>query len=127
MIHAFDAEALRADPDQAYLYTVDSGGDAPVGIAVFDQDRHIAVTNSNRFDPTQGTANIAIFDVSDRSTAKLVKILDSGLFPRDIYVHPDQSSFFVANWESKTFQEITLTYVPEEKSGAHSRPANPGQ
>lgn len=112
LIHAYDAALLRTNPNNAYLYSFQSNGESPIGIVSFDQDRHIAVSNSNRFNVTdaQGNllpSNISIFNVEDRNNPKLVQTINSGIFPRDISTSHDLKSIYVANWESGIFQEIT--------------------
>lgn len=116
LIHAYDAKRLIADPENAYLYSLPSNGSAPVGVAAFGDDKFLAVTNSNRFDAVgeDGTSvkpNIAIFDVSDRGGARFLQTIESGEFPRDIYVNADGKSVFAINWTSGTFQQISVRYT----------------
>ncbi|WP_155651226.1 YncE family protein [Burkholderia stagnalis] len=114
-VNAFDAELLRSDPDRAYLYSFESNGAAPVGIASFAGDGFLAVTNSNRFAAVDKEGNplkpnISIFDVGTRGAPKLLQQIPSGEFPRDIYRRTDDKSIFVMNWSSGTFQEISVEY-----------------
>lgn len=112
-VNAFDAERLRNDPDHAFLYSFESNGTAPVGVATFSHDRYLAVTNSNRFGAVDKNGNplkpnISIFDVGTHGTPRLLQKIDSGDFPRDIYKKPDGKSVFVINYLSSTLQEIAL-------------------
>jgi len=115
LVHAYDAHLLKTSPNSAYLYSFSSNGYSPVGISSFGNDKYLAVTNSNRFGAVDEngnplTANISIFDVSSRGEPKLLQVIESGEFPRDIYRNFDDRSVFVVNWGSGTFQEIFLTY-----------------
>jgi hypothetical protein len=59
----FAPRLLESDPENALLRALPSGGSAPVGMRLFDQDRKLAVANSNRFADADGT--IAILDVAN--------------------------------------------------------------
>ena len=84
---AFNAPALEADPAHAYLRSIDSGGEAPVGLALFDHDRKLLVANSDRF--THATGNATLIDISNPAKPIPIQTIHTGDFPRNITVSPD--------------------------------------
>ncbi len=84
---AFDTAALEHDPAHAFLRAIPSGGQAPVGLAVFDHDRKLLVANSNRFANGPGTATV--IDLSDPAKPAVLQTIKTGEFPRNITVSPD--------------------------------------
>lgn len=108
---AFDTAALESRPDEALIGYADTGGSAPVGIRLFHHDRFLAVANSNRFGA--GVANATILDVRSPTSAKVVQTIPTGLFPREINVGPDDSTLYLTNFDSGTFQVIR-TWEPFE-------------
>jgi len=112
---AFDTAKLAAETPAdtqgtALLGTVASGGQAPVGLALFGGEKFLAVANSNRFNaPAPG--NVALFQVSraanGTTSASLVDTLDAqGVFPREINVGADDATLYVTNYESDNFLVI---------------------
>ena len=85
------------DVNDALVGFGDSGGTAPVGLALFDDDKMIAVANSNRFFskfPTPaGDTNVAILDISNPQAPTVVITIppmptSADMFPRDVTVGP---------------------------------------
>ena len=79
----------------------DSGGTAPVGIALFEEDQRLAVANSNRFtDGTLGTTSVAIIDISDPSAVREPEVTckSSNIFSFPRGVTSPGSSVYVANF-----------------------------
>jgi DNA-binding beta-propeller fold protein YncE len=105
---AFSTAMLETDPGNALVGYADTGGTAPVGIKLFHNDQLLAVANSNRFDTAQ-SANATILDVANPSAASVVAIISTGLFPREIWVAPDDSTLYLTNYDSDTLQVITTT------------------
>lgn len=112
---AFDVPTLiGANPNNSLIGSADSGGSAPVGLALFNQEQLLAVANSNRFTPNNppgdpNITNISILDVRQPSSAKVVNALASGglnYFPRNITVDPDGSTLYVTNFNIGTLQVI---------------------
>jgi len=112
---AFDVPVLiGTNPNNSLIGSADSGGSAPVGLTLFNQEQLLAVANSNRFTPDNppgdpNITNIAILDVRQPSNAKVVNTLASGglnYFPRNITVDPDDSTLYVTNFNIGTLQVI---------------------
>jgi len=101
---AFNADRLEATPDDALVGYADTGGIAPVGIKLFSAGRLLAVANSNRFDGGRG--NLTILDVRDAANAQVVDTVATGLFPRNITVGTDDSTLYLTNFQSASFQVI---------------------
>jgi DNA-binding beta-propeller fold protein YncE len=113
---AFSTELLETDAARALVGSAATGGDAPVGIALFHHDQLLAVTNSNRFNPANvGTTNATILDVSNPAVAKVLVKIKTGDFPREITVDPDDSTLYLTNFSSNSFQVIKTTVHEETK------------
>ena len=99
---AFDVWKLLFSPNDALVGHGDSGGTAPVGLALFNNDGLLAVANSNRFtDGTRGTTNVAILDVRNFSGVAVKATIDSEniySFPRGVTLGPDGTTLYVANF-----------------------------
>ena len=105
---AFSPAALETDPDHALLGFADTGGIAPVGIALFQHDQLLAVANSNRFEPTV-PGNVTILNVANPAGTRLLTTVDALLFPREVTVGPDDSTLYVTDFNSKQLQVIETT------------------
>lgn len=77
-----------------------SGGTAPVGLALFGNERYLAVANSNRYtEGSTGETNVALLDVLDLGQAPVkCKSADINDFPRGVAVGRDDKTVFVANF-----------------------------
>jgi len=122
-ILAFDAQALVSNsPNNAFLGYGDSGGTAPVGLALFGtNDSLLAVANSNRYyyesvcsaHPEDCTASVAILDVSNPTAPTVQQIIpnpdnpNSSAFPRDVTIGPDGSTIYVPNFNANLLEVIT--------------------
>lgn len=104
---AFSTGMLEKNADNALLGYADSGGDAPVGLQLFDGDKLLAVANSNRFSSNgSGVANATILSVAIPATAKVLQTISVGTFPREITLGQDRSTLFLTNYGSSTLQVI---------------------
>ncbi|HEV2578173.1 MAG TPA: YncE family protein [Acidobacteriaceae bacterium] len=84
----FNTAALEHDPEHALVRTIDTSGEAPVGLALFDHDRKLLVANSNRF--TDGPGNAAVIDLTiDPDKQPVIQTIKTGDFPRSITASPD--------------------------------------
>jgi DNA-binding beta-propeller fold protein YncE len=106
---AFDTSLLESNPDVSLVGYTNSGGNAPVGLGLFDKDHYLAVANSDRFSTPLVDGNVAILDVSDPTRASVIETTPAGLFPREIDVGPDDSTLYLTNFASKTLQVITTS------------------
>jgi hypothetical protein len=104
---AFSTGMLEFNPGDSLLGYASSGGTAPVGIRLFDNDKLLAVANSNRFNT--GTANSTILFVADPASASLVQTTPTGLFPREIWVGSDDATLYLTNYDSDTLEVISTT------------------
>ena len=110
-------------PNDALVGQGDSGGTAPVGMALFgNNDNLLAVANSNRFynnsecvNPPPGTppctASVAILDVSDPAAPAVQQIIPNAndAFPRNVTLGPDRSTLYVPNADAKLLEVITTS------------------
>jgi DNA-binding beta-propeller fold protein YncE len=92
-ILVFDAKLLETDPGHALLRTFPSGGDAPVGVRVFNGGKALLVANSNRF--AGGPGNAAVFDLTDPANPVLRQKIGTGSFPRNITTSSDGSTLYL--------------------------------
>lgn len=108
-------------PNDALVGQGDSGGTAPVGMALFgNNDNLLAVANSNRFynnsecvNPPPGappcTASVAILDVSNPAAPAVQQIIPNAnnAFPRNVTLGRDHSTLYVPNADAKLLEVIT--------------------
>ena len=124
---AFDVSKLLSkslnEVNDALVGFGDSGGTAPVGLALFDDDQMLAVANSNRFfAPKAGATDVAILDISNPQSPTLTKTIPSTptsarMFPRDVTIGPqnvgdclaDSGCFtlYVPNFDAEMLEVIT--------------------
>lgn len=103
---AFSPSMLETDPNNALLGYASSGGNSPVGIALFHNDELLAVANSARFG---GTPNLAILYVADPATAGVVQTVSTGFFPREVTVGSDDSTLYLTDFGSDAIQVIATS------------------
>jgi len=110
-------------PNDALVGQGNSGGTAPVGIALFgNNDNLLAVANSNRFyynsecvNPPPGappcTASVAILDVSDPAAPAVQQIIPNAndAFPRNVTVGPDGTTLYIPNATAHLLEVITTS------------------
>jgi DNA-binding beta-propeller fold protein YncE len=98
----YHVAALEADPQHAFERAIPSGGDAPVGLRLFNQDRELAVANSNRFADSPGT--LAILDLSSPQTP--VEVMAAGAFPRNISLAHGDRTILLTNYTSRSVEVV---------------------
>jgi DNA-binding beta-propeller fold protein YncE len=98
---------LEFNPNNALLAYADTGGTAPVGIHLFNNDQLLAVANSNRFNT--GVANATILSVATPASANVVQTIATGLFPREVTVGSDGATLYLTNYDSDTLEVISTT------------------
>ena len=110
-------------PNDALVGQGDSGGTAPVGMALFGNDDNLlAVANSNRFynnsecvNPPPGgppcTASVGILDVSNPAALAVQQIIPNAnnAFPRNVTLGRDRSTLYVPNADAKLLEVITTS------------------
>ncbi len=94
----FDTHALETGGGHAFLRAIPSGGEAPVGLALFAGDARLLVANSNRF--AGGPGSLALFDVTDPAKPTLLQTIATGEFPRNVAVAPDGRTVYVCVYKA---------------------------
>jgi DNA-binding beta-propeller fold protein YncE len=100
----YHVAALAADAERSFQRAIPSGGDAPVGLRLFDQDRLLAVANSNRF--ADGAGNLAVLDFSSPRTPS--KIIPAGTFPRNISLGHSPDVLLLTNYSSRSLEVVRI-------------------
>ena len=103
---AFSTGMLESNASNALLGYADTGGSAPVGIALFRNQTLLAIANSNRFG-TGANANATILSVAYPAAASVVETIPTGLFPREITAGPDDATLYLTNYSSNTLEVIS--------------------
>jgi hypothetical protein len=113
LVLAFDVNKLLYSPNNALVGNWNSGGTAPVGMALFYRDQLLAVANSNRFtDGITGTTNVVILDVGNflnpLGVTQVAEIPSESIysFPRGVTLGPDGSTLYVANYGCQTSDKV---------------------
>ena len=91
----FDSAKIVSDPQNALLRALETGGEAPVGLKLFDRDTKLLVANSNRFAGWNGSAAVI-----DLSTGKVVQKIKTGEFPRNIGASADGKTLYLSVFSS---------------------------
>jgi len=86
----FDTKKLESDPEHAFVKAIATGGEAPVGLKLFDGDKMLLVANSNRF--SGGNGNATVIDVA---SGAIVQKISTGEFPRNITASPDGKTLYM--------------------------------
>ena len=102
---AFSAASLESDPAHALLGAGDSGGKAPVGLALFAGGRRLAVANSNRFGGARATGNLALLN-ADPAKSTVTSTVAATYFPRSISVAKDGRTLFLTDYNGGQVQVI---------------------
>ena len=102
---AFSSALLESDPAHAFIGARDSGGKAPVGLALFADGKRLAVANSNRFAGAKATGNLALLDSSPSGSAPTT-ILAATYFPRSISVADGDKMLFLTDYNGGQVQLI---------------------
>lgn len=102
----FDTKALEQDQAHAFLRAIPSGGEAPVGLALFDQDRMLLVANSNRFGRLNG--NATVIDVSNPARPVRLQTISTGEFPRNITVSADGRTLLMTVFLGDELMVLTM-------------------
>jgi DNA-binding beta-propeller fold protein YncE len=102
---AFGAKELESNPGQALLGHASTGGDAPVGLGLIQNDKFLVVANSNRFNPQNvSRTNAVILDVSKPAAASIAWTIKAGDFPREVTPGPDDATVYLTNFRRVRFR-----------------------
>lgn len=91
----FDTKKLTSDTQHAFVKAIATGGEAPVGLKLFDDDKMLLVANSNRF--SGGNGNATVIDVEK---GVVVQKISTGEFPRNITASPDGKTLYMTIFNS---------------------------
>jgi DNA-binding beta-propeller fold protein YncE len=86
----FDAKKLESDAAHAFVRAIATGGEAPVGLKLFDDDKMLLVANSNRFSGGNGNATVI-----DLASGTVKQKISTGEFPRNITASPDGKTLYL--------------------------------
>jgi hypothetical protein len=126
---AFSTHRLLTDPSNALLSTTPVGV-APVGIQLFDNDRLIAVADSNRFTTGQ-TGTVTILDyrkaLSGAGSAATVGTFEAGDFPRQWGLSNDDRFLYLTEFSSNVLAIFSVSdLVNNVRDSRPSRPPRAG-
>jgi len=108
---AFSAADLVSDPTAAMIGQVQVG-EAPVGLALVQQDKRIVVADSNRFSVGVAPSNLAVVSTSNDGSLRLLGYVGAGGFPRDMAVSPNGKVLIVSDFDSGDVEEIGVSTLP---------------
>jgi DNA-binding beta-propeller fold protein YncE len=91
----FDTKKLESDPQHAFVRAIATGGEAPVGLKLFDDDKLLLVANSNRFSGGNGNATVINLE-----KGAVVQKISTGEFPRNITASPDGKTLYMTIFNS---------------------------
>ena len=101
---SFSTSLLRTSPSSARTSRTPVGS-APVGLLLFNQEQHVAIANSNRFDPTQ-TGTISIVRKADAlsgaGASATVATFMAGKFPREWAQSADGKQLYLTQFGSSS-------------------------
>jgi DNA-binding beta-propeller fold protein YncE len=109
---AFSASRLLTDPGHSLLADV-RVGEAPVGMAVVRHGTLLVVGDSNRFDVTGRSCNLAIISIARALAGRtaLLGYLPVGQFPRDMTLGPD-GQLLVASYGAGQVDQVNTASFP---------------
>jgi hypothetical protein len=94
------AALISSDPGSALVATT-AVGTVPVGLLLFGGGNYLAVANSNRFGTGDGTMTVLDTNrVISPPGDPTIATIQTGVFPRQFGITPDQSTFFLTNYGS---------------------------
>jgi DNA-binding beta-propeller fold protein YncE len=108
---AFSAADLVLNPTTAKIGQVQVG-EAPVGLALVQQDKRIVVADSNRFSVGVAPSNLAVVSTSNDGSLRLLGYIGAGGFPRDMAVSPNGKVLIVSDFDSGDVEEIGVSTLP---------------
>lgn len=103
----FSAPRLVSAPNRALRASL-LVGEAPVGLALVNGGTGIVVADSNRFDVSGASANLAVVHVAASGALGLVGYVPSGSFPRDVAVTPGGRRALVCNYSSDQLERVKV-------------------
>jgi DNA-binding beta-propeller fold protein YncE len=102
---AFSTTFLESDAAHSFLGASDSGGKAPVGLALFAAGSRLAVANSNRFGGAKAIGNLALLDATP-SGFKLKGTVPATYLPRSVSAADDGRTLFLTDFDGGQVQVV---------------------
>ncbi|MGR2681461.1 YncE family protein [Chromobacterium haemolyticum] len=101
-----------ADKGRQALISTTPVGTSPVGLALFDHGRYIAVANSNRFTTGQ-IGSLSVVSVpsalAGKGAAAVLRSFRAGEFPREIILSPDERSLYLGEYSSNVLARVFVS------------------
>lgn len=106
---AFSAAELRSDPTSARLAAV-RVGEAPVGLALVDNDSEVVVADSDRFNAPGQSSGLTVVSATAALAGgpAVLGTFAAEKFPREMAVEPGGDDLLVGNYESDTLEVLPL-------------------
>ena len=106
----FSASDLVSHPASALIGRV-RVGEAPVGLALANQNKTLVIADSNRFNANGATSNLAVVAAEEKSL-QLVGFVAAGDFPRDMAVSPNGRTVVVSDYGSGDVEAVDVETLP---------------
>jgi hypothetical protein len=121
LLLAFSAARLVDHPAQALEATV-RVGEAPVGLALIDGGRELAVADSNRFRDPHARTGVTIVGAAAALAGKpaVLGTIPTGLFPREMALEQDGRTLLVGDFGAGTLQAIDVAGIPRDRRRARA-------
>jgi DNA-binding beta-propeller fold protein YncE len=108
---AFSAKALITHPARALQQEL-SVGEAPVGLALVNQNGGLVVADSLRINARRNASGLAVVAVERGGRMALTGSIRSGRSPRDMATSPDGRLLLVTNYASSQLEAVTEAGLP---------------
>jgi DNA-binding beta-propeller fold protein YncE len=88
---------------------------APTGLTLLDNDRVVAVTNSNRFQAPNTPQSLTLLDAGKvlKGQPGLLGTVPVGAFPRELTLESDGKTLLLTNYNSNTVQVFDVRRLPQ--------------
>jgi len=106
----FSASDLVSHPASGLIGRVQVG-EAPVGLALANQDKTVVIADSNRFNANGATPNLAVV-AAEKKSLHLLGYVAAGDFPRDMAVSPDGRTVVISDYGSGDLEEVDIGSLP---------------
>jgi DNA-binding beta-propeller fold protein YncE len=107
----FSAHDLVSDPKAALMVELQIG-EAPVDLALVDNDHTLVVADSDRFGAVGAHPDLAVVTVAPQGNLMLAGYLGSGDFPRDMSLSPNGNILLISNFGSSQLEAVKVSTVP---------------
>jgi DNA-binding beta-propeller fold protein YncE len=110
---AFSAKRLLSDPAHALIAAV-RVGEAPVGLALVDNGRQVAVADSNRFAAPGAHSGLTVISTAAALAHRPATLgtIPAGSFPREMALEPNGDTLVVGNFGSQQLEAVAVGDLP---------------